>query len=34
MEREKIISGVNLIKRLPPSKIHKNAIAISSLFPD
>lgn len=34
MEQEKIIASLNLLKHLPPSKNHSNAIAISNLIPD
>ena len=34
MDRDKILSAINLTKRLPPSKVHKNAEAISELIPD
>ncbi len=31
---KKIIAALSLVRRLPPSKIHKNAIAIGNLIPD
>lgn len=34
MEKDKVLAALNLIKRLPPSKIHHNANALSNLIPD
>ena len=34
IDKEKILSALNLIQRLPPSKIHYNANAITNLVPD
>ncbi|KRX02856.1 hypothetical protein PPERSA_04059 [Pseudocohnilembus persalinus] len=34
MEKDKILACLNLIKHLPPSKIHHNALALSNLIPD
>jgi len=33
-DKEKIAAGINLLRRLPPSKIERNSNAIASLIPD
>lgn len=32
--KDKIISSLNILKRLPPTQIHKNATALATLIPD
>ena len=34
MDREKLTAAISLLRRLPPSKIDRNAQAVASLIPD
>jgi capping protein beta len=34
MNNEKIAAALSLCRRLPPSKLHKNALALSNLIPE